>query len=156
MSLASSGARATEPAQSIGINRAIPGNDDECRNDAREFDRGTFDTLTFTRCCRGYTLMANRDYGRRTVTMAFDRIESVACWLVEQYNPAHAEHVKAAEAAEIEQNINRSRKLDHTWLALQLARAYFEGMGAKNTAAYLSADNAGVVAMASLLESIAV
>jgi hypothetical protein len=143
-------------SQSIGISRRIPGNDEECRNDAREFDRGTFDTLTFTRCCRGYTLVANRDYGRRTVTMAFDRIESVACWLVEQYNPAHAEQVKAAEAAEIEKNNARSRKLDHTWLALQLARSYFEGMGAKHTANYVTADSPGVVAMANLLESIAV
>lgn len=50
------------------------------------FDRGAFRTLTFEHCVRGFTLGAyqlERDARR---TFAFDRIEDLAAWLVDQYS----------------------------------------------------------------------
>jgi hypothetical protein len=50
-------------------------------------DRGSYSTLTFARCSRGFTLNAQTDYNRSQHTFAFDKIEDVAAWLVEQYGP---------------------------------------------------------------------
>jgi hypothetical protein len=61
---------------------------DDCANGAA--DRGTYATLRFCLCARGYTLdVPNTDgYGRYPpVTFAFDKIEDVAAWLVAEYGP---------------------------------------------------------------------
>lgn len=60
---------------------------DEIRNECAPVDRGAFGQLTFTRAARGFTLHVS-DYGRQGGALfAFDRIEDVAAWLVEQYGP---------------------------------------------------------------------
>lgn len=62
--------------------------DDENRNECAS-DRGAFSTLTFNRCARGYTLSVARDFrgDMGGPHFAFDKIEDVAAWLVEQYGP---------------------------------------------------------------------
>jgi hypothetical protein len=51
------------------------------------FDRGAFNALSFCRCVRGFTLTVNEAASNYLVppTFAFDRIEDLAAWLVEQY-----------------------------------------------------------------------
>lgn len=66
---------------------ASPENRDLC---ATATDRGTFNTLTFNRCARGFTLSATGDYrlgDRQGPHFAFDKVEDLAKWLVQQYGP---------------------------------------------------------------------
>lgn len=53
-------------------------------------DRGAYDSMTFNRCARGFTLSATGGYDRVSSGphFAFDKVEDVAKWLVEQYGPA--------------------------------------------------------------------
>jgi hypothetical protein len=50
-----------------------------------EHDRGAFDILSFKRCARGFTLDAREMHRDWHATFAFDHIEDLAAWLVEQY-----------------------------------------------------------------------
>lgn len=52
-----------------------------------DYDRGAFRKLSFDKCARGYTLTGGYDIHRDIVgpVFAFDRIEDLAAWLVEQY-----------------------------------------------------------------------
>lgn len=64
------------------------------------FDRGAFAQLTFNRCVRGFTLVAHSLDRDARYTLAFDRIEDLAAWLVEQYGPPQATALRnEAEAA---------------------------------------------------------
>lgn len=56
-------------------------------------DRGALDSLTFRRCAKGFVLqgMSNWEEAKQNgmvTTYAFDRIEDLAAWLVEQYGPS--------------------------------------------------------------------
>jgi len=52
----------------------------------RETDRGAHSELTFMRCARGFVVRSGSHYsGEIGVVYAFDHIEDVAAWFVEQY-----------------------------------------------------------------------
>jgi hypothetical protein len=54
-------------------------------NKTFEHDRGAFSQLTFTRCVRGFTLTVYDMERDSRAAFAFDRVEDLAAWLVEQY-----------------------------------------------------------------------
>jgi hypothetical protein len=82
---------------------------DNCANrDTSGPDRGAFDELKFNRCARGFVLRATDDYGRRHTTFAFDRVEDVAKWLVEQYGPLPKG--LAAKAVRVPKRATRRRR----------------------------------------------
>jgi hypothetical protein len=58
-----------------------------------QVDRGAHFSVTFTRCARGFILRSGSEYdGSIGVIYAFDRIEDVGAWFIEQYgNPAEPE-----------------------------------------------------------------
>lgn len=58
-------------------------------------DRGAFADLNFMKCARGFLLSASRGPGLMGEMFAFDRIEDVGAWLVEQYsNPPEPEIIQ--------------------------------------------------------------
>lgn len=67
----------------------------------KEYDRGAFDRLRFERCARGFVLFADAGPGLIGEMFAFDRVEDVGAWLVEQYgppNPATCKHLNGGIA----------------------------------------------------------
>jgi hypothetical protein len=69
-------------------------------------DRGALERLTFQRCIRGFTLSAY-DIQRDDRTLyAFDRIEDLAAWLVEEYAPASRIEARSDET----ENTDSARK----------------------------------------------
>lgn len=79
---------------------------DEIRNECAS-DRGAFSTMTFNRCARGFTLSASNTYDKMNGPhFAFDKIEDVAAWLVEQYGPPP----KAAPALTAKRNTRSGRR----------------------------------------------
>lgn len=56
-----------------------------------EPDRGAFSDISFTRCTRGFILRSG-NYGEMGHVWAFDNIEDVGAWFVEQYSPAPQSH----------------------------------------------------------------
>ena len=55
------------------------------------YDRGAFKNLIFQRCDRGFLLRADFHTDTTNALFAFDRVEDVAAWLVEQYRDAPEE-----------------------------------------------------------------
>ena len=49
------------------------------------FDRGSQSELQFRRCERGFMLVAGAGGGDYGTFFAFDKIEDLAAWLVDQY-----------------------------------------------------------------------
>lgn len=69
----------------------------------RTADYGSFTTLNFVKCARGFVLVSGQDYGRSGqphATFAFDRIEDVAQWLVEEYGHDSARGARLTAATE--------------------------------------------------------
>ena len=62
------------------------------------YDRGAFRSLTFERCARGFTIGAYSINNDSRATFAFDHIEDLAAWLVEQYANPPVPEEKGAEA----------------------------------------------------------
>jgi len=48
-------------------------------------DRGTHNAVRFERCARGFVLVGGEERGMLGTMYAFDHIEDVAAWFVEQY-----------------------------------------------------------------------
>lgn len=49
-------------------------------------NKSTHEALRFRKCRRGYLVAVDERYGELGDSYAFDRIEDVAAWLVEQYS----------------------------------------------------------------------
>jgi hypothetical protein len=57
-----------------------------------DHDRGAHQEVSFMRCARGFLLTTgNRASGMMGALYAFDRIEDVAAWFVEQYREMEPE-----------------------------------------------------------------
>lgn len=72
-------------------------------------DRGAFSALEFRKCSRGFTLFATPGQGMIGDVYAFDRIEDVAGWLVEQYGeprPTPEEVVRAMNEKAVCRGLN--------------------------------------------------
>jgi hypothetical protein len=60
------------------------------------YDREAFRSLLFERCARGFTLAAHNINSDTRVTFAFEHIEDLAAWLVEQYGDLPEPEVRNA------------------------------------------------------------